>query len=152
MRNGAPSLPRWVGWGVGVLIANTAYLAAFASPTPFYFANVVLHMLLGLALAISVAPSMVRAFGQLSIASRVGGVLAGAGALVGVAIMVAGAAGQFRWLLPTHIVLMIAGLVAAARRSARRDASTPAALAMGDRRDRGVARERHARLRGNRRQ
>ncbi len=111
MRNGAPSLRRWWGWGVGVLIANTAYLAAFASPTPFYFANVVLHMLLGLALAVSVAPSMVRAFGQLSIASRVGGVLAGAGAIVGVAIMVAGAAGRFRWLLPTHIVLMIAGLV-----------------------------------------
>ena len=111
MRDGAPSLRRWWGWGVGVLIANTAYLAAFASPTPFYFANVVLHMLLGLALAVSVAPSMVRAFGQLSIASRVGSVLAGAGAIVGVAIMVAGAAGRFRWLLPTHIVLMIAGLV-----------------------------------------
>ena len=46
------SAPGWFAAGVVVLLVNTAYLAAFASPTPFYFGNVVLHMLLGLALAV----------------------------------------------------------------------------------------------------
>ena len=38
-------------WIVGafVLLVNSAYLAAFASPSLFYFANVVLHMALGVA-------------------------------------------------------------------------------------------------------
>ena len=30
-----------------VLLANTAYIAAFASPTIFYMANVLLHLVLG---------------------------------------------------------------------------------------------------------
>ena len=111
MADNRPSSRGWLAWGLVVLILNTAYLAAFASPTPFYFANVVLHMLLGLALAFIVAPGLVRAFSHLPIASRLGWLLVGAGTIAGVAIMVVGAAGRFRWLLPTHIVLMIAGLV-----------------------------------------
>ena len=31
---------------------NTAYLAAFASPTMFYFANVVFHIVAGIGLSI----------------------------------------------------------------------------------------------------
>ena len=34
------------------LLVNTAYLAAFASPTIFYMGNVLLHLGLGLALAV----------------------------------------------------------------------------------------------------
>ena len=47
-------------WTLAVLLLNTAYLAAFASPTVFYFANVVLHMVLGVALAAFVAVQVVR--------------------------------------------------------------------------------------------
>ena len=36
-----------------LLLLNSAYLAATASPTLFYFANVVLHMVLGCVLAAS---------------------------------------------------------------------------------------------------
>ena len=56
------SAPGWFAAGVVVLLANTAYLAAFASPTPFYFGNVVLHMLLGLALAVACARPIIRAY------------------------------------------------------------------------------------------
>ena len=33
-----------------LLVLNTAYVAAFASPTIFYMANVLLHVLLGIAI------------------------------------------------------------------------------------------------------
>jgi len=41
---------RTVGIGLGVLIVNSGYIAAFADPTVFYMANVVLHLGLGLLL------------------------------------------------------------------------------------------------------
>ena len=34
----------------GALLVNSAYLAASSSPTLFYFANIVLHIALGMAL------------------------------------------------------------------------------------------------------
>ncbi|HWM90916.1 MAG TPA: tetratricopeptide repeat protein [Thermoanaerobaculia bacterium] len=45
---------RFAKWMAGlflVLLVNTAYLAAFASPTIFYMSNVLLHLVLGLALS-----------------------------------------------------------------------------------------------------
>ncbi|MEO8373020.1 MAG: tetratricopeptide repeat protein [Candidatus Solibacter sp.] len=41
---------RTAGIGLGVLIVNSGYIAAFADPTIFYMANVVLHLGLGLLL------------------------------------------------------------------------------------------------------
>ncbi|MEO8594888.1 MAG: tetratricopeptide repeat protein [Candidatus Solibacter sp.] len=41
---------RVVGVGLGVLIVNSGYIAAFGDPTIFYVANVLLHLGLGLAL------------------------------------------------------------------------------------------------------
>ena len=41
---------RTAGIGLGVLIVNSGYIAAFAHPTIFYMANVVLHLGLGLVL------------------------------------------------------------------------------------------------------
>ena len=43
--------------GIGL---NSAYLALRSDPNPFYFANVALHPLLGLALAASVGPRLRR--------------------------------------------------------------------------------------------
>lgn len=47
----SPRLVRFVSVGFLVLLVNTAYLAAFASPTIFYMSNVLLHVGLGVALA-----------------------------------------------------------------------------------------------------
>lgn len=38
---------RWTGLGFLVLLGNSAYLAAFATPSIFYMGNVVLHIALG---------------------------------------------------------------------------------------------------------
>ncbi len=103
-----------------VLLVNTAYLAAFASPTVFYFANVVLHMALGVAVGIWIlaARPWRRAVRALAPAPRslalAGTTLAAAGAIAGLLIMVAGAAGRWRWLLPTHIWLSVVGAAAVA--------------------------------------
>src|SRR5512136_3056442 len=44
-------LARWAGFFFVVLLVNTAYVWAFATPTIFYMANVLFHLGLGLALA-----------------------------------------------------------------------------------------------------
>ncbi|HYT66515.1 MAG TPA: tetratricopeptide repeat protein [Vicinamibacterales bacterium] len=97
--------------GVFVLLLNTAYLAAFAEPSLFYFANVVAHIVLGAALAVPLARRFVfhrRSMPSVLIAATV---LAAAGTLAGLLITFVGAAGRFRPLLPVHIALMLAGIV-----------------------------------------
>ena len=57
-----------------VLLLNTAYVWAFASPTIFYVTNVLLHLALGLAVSIGGAvllarePSMRRSLGPAAVA------------------------------------------------------------------------------------
>src|SRR5688572_17820799 len=101
----APLLP------VAVLVfgLNTAYLAATASPSPFYFANVGIHMGLGLALAVVLGRRAARAWASAGWFVRVTSVLCALGALTGAAIMVVGAAGPYRRLLTAHIALSLAG-------------------------------------------
>ncbi len=88
---------------------NTAYLAAYASASLFYFANVVLHMALGLALAAVLGAGLPGHWRRLAAGARLAIVVLAAGVLAGVAIMVVGAAGRYRWLLPVHIALSLAG-------------------------------------------
>ncbi|MGH9173236.1 MAG: hypothetical protein ACRD1H_02700, partial [Vicinamibacterales bacterium] len=95
--------------GLVLLLLNGAYLAAFATPTPFYVANVGLHMVLGLTLAIVFARDLMRSRFPVSGLAVAAWVLLGAGAASGLAIMFVGAAGRFRWLLPAHIALSLAG-------------------------------------------
>ena len=45
-------LAKWIGVFFIVLLVNTAYVAAFATPSIFYMANVLIHLCLGTALAI----------------------------------------------------------------------------------------------------
>lgn len=104
-------------WASGALLLNTAYLAAFASPTVFYFANVVLHMVLGVTLAVAFGmrvvrsgPAPLRAFASVArILIVLCVVLLAGGTAAGVLIMIVGAAGTWRWLLPVHITLVLAG-------------------------------------------
>ena len=55
----------WAAPAAVVLGLNSAYLALRNDPTPFYFANVALHLALGLLLAVLVGPRVRRAFGSL---------------------------------------------------------------------------------------
>src|SRR3954454_8890283 len=95
--------------GVFVFLLNTAYLAAFASPSLFYFANVVAHLVLGIVLAIAYGRRLFAERRRAALWITACSIVLAAGALAGIAIAVVGAAGQFRWLLPTHIALSIAG-------------------------------------------
>jgi len=102
-------------WGAAfvVLLINSGYLAATASPTLFYFVNVVLHMGLGVVLGIVWVRRVLQArtavdrterlaaapgpFGLAAIVLALGGV-------AGLAIMVVGAAGRTRWLKHKKII------------------------------------------------
>ncbi len=93
------------------LLVNTAYIAAFADPTIFYMGNVLVHFLLGLALAVAVGLLLRRR-------PELGRELAAAAALFtlslisGIWLAVAGNTMPNRWLLWTHI--LSAGLAVAA--------------------------------------
>ncbi len=100
-----------------IFALNTVYLAAFASPTLFYFTNVVLHMAAGIGLAVALTLRAARRERPwqrgLSAAGTLGVGLCSAalavGAVLGLMIMIVGAAGRWRWLLPTHIAFSVAG-------------------------------------------
>src|SRR5436190_18461310 len=104
--------------GFVVLLINSAYLAATASPTLFYFTNVVVHMGLGLVLGIIWVRRVLQARSAADRSERLAAapgpfglaaIVLALGAAAGVAIMVIGAAGRTRWLLPAHIGLVVAG-------------------------------------------
>ena len=102
------------------LLLNSTYLAAFADASVWYFANVALHPLLGLALAFQVAVRLLRR-GQhnppclarhsiTAVPLLVGSGLAlGAGLVLGVAVLILGATRPYRPLLNAHIALSTLG-------------------------------------------
>ena len=92
-----------------LLLLNTLYLAFTASPTLFYFANVVLHMVLGVVVSLIARAPAVAGLARLPLARTGCAVVLAAGLSLGVAIMFLGAAGQYRWLLPAHIALTVVG-------------------------------------------
>jgi len=109
---------QWFGRSAGrlsaavlVLLLNSAYLAASAAPTLFYFANVVAHIFLGIVLARAFARLLVVHRRAIPLALIAGSIVGAAGVLFGIAITFFGAAGRLRWLLPVHIVLMLIGIV-----------------------------------------
>src|SRR3954470_844338 len=97
------------GVGLFLFLLNTAYLAAFASPTVAYFTNVVLHIGLGLALAAAYALDLRAAWRLTPLWIHAASVVLAAGVLAGLGITVIGAYGPYRWLLPVHIALSLAG-------------------------------------------
>lgn len=86
------------------LLVNTAYIAAFASPTIFYMANVVLHLALGLALAIMLLWFLRRI--------SLGGGLFLVAALLGLFLAVRGNMLAHRWALQAHIAAAAVALLA----------------------------------------
>ena len=96
-------LARYAGILLLVLLINTAYIAAFASPTIFYMGNVVLHLGLGMALAVMLLWLIRR--------MPLAGGLFLAASLAGVFLAVRGNTTPHRWVLEAHVMVAAAALV-----------------------------------------
>ncbi len=104
-------LGKWVGFFFIVLLVNTAYISAFASPTVFYMTNVLFHLGLGTALLVGLLMLLRK---DAEVRKGIGAPLAlfllsAAAAFV---LAVVGNTREYRWLLWTHIVTSVLGLVA----------------------------------------
>ena len=108
------------------LALNSAYLAATAAPTFFYFSNVVVHVALGIALSVLGAVWLVRTRPRLPIVVRVALVAIGIGLLFGLVVLQVGAARPTRWMLHAHIAASVTGAVLFAAWLAVRVAGMPA--------------------------
>ncbi len=97
--------------GFLLLLINSSYLAAYADPTIFYFANVVLHMLLGLGLTVVYSRYLWNRWERLPRIVGVSSVVLGFSAALGVYLMIFGATRPYRWALYSHIGLAVAGSV-----------------------------------------
>lgn len=97
-------LVRYSGTLLLVLLVNTAYIAAFASPTVFYMGNVVLHLILGLVLA----AALIWYVRRMPVA---GGLFLVAAAL-GVYLAIGGNTMPHRRVLEVHIVVAALSLLA----------------------------------------
>jgi tetratricopeptide (TPR) repeat protein len=119
---------RKLSLGLLILVANSAYLVSHADATLFYFTNVVLHLVLGAALAV-VALGELRAWRTWPRAILAAAPLLVLAALSGFALAVVGATRAWYWLLQAHIATSAAGAflvlawmaAAAARRAPGRE-------------------------------
>jgi tetratricopeptide (TPR) repeat protein len=100
----------WLLAGFLVLLLNTAYLTAYATPSLFYFANIVGHIVLGAVLAVAFVRwlSRRRPVDAWLLASAA---LLIIGAAFGLAVFHWGATRPYRWLLQAHIGFSTAGSV-----------------------------------------
>jgi tetratricopeptide (TPR) repeat protein len=98
--------------GFLVLLINSSYLAAYAEPTLFYFANVVLHLLLGLVAAMAFAVFVAKRLRRMSTAMRATSATLGLSGLLGLYLMVFGATRPYRWALYGHVILATVGSAA----------------------------------------
>src|SRR5579884_2612337 len=96
-----------------VFLLNTAYVAAFATPSIFYMGNVLLHLALGLALTVALVVAVVGRAPRTA-AGTLGGFKLTAAflaicAAIGLWIAVAGNTRDHHPVLLTHIVVGIGG-------------------------------------------
>src|SRR5207245_2507337 len=91
--------------GFLVLALNSLYLAARADASLFYFANVGLHLALGLGVAAGVGSLIRRHWASLPALLRTAAVSFTGASAFGAFLMVVGATRPWRWALWTHIVL-----------------------------------------------
>jgi tetratricopeptide (TPR) repeat protein len=104
-------LAKWIGVCFIILLVNTAYVAAFATPSVFYMTNVLIHLGMGLALAIGVAFLLRRDSTLLNGIPGALGLFAVALAL-GLFLVKAGNTTDNRWALWSHIGAAGLGLAA----------------------------------------
>jgi hypothetical protein len=95
--------------GFLALLVNSSYLASFAEPTLVYFANVALHPILGVVLAVCFGVLVLRRRGELPRALLAAALILGLGAAMGGYVLKYGATHAYRWALYTHIALSTIG-------------------------------------------
>jgi len=100
-------LKRWLLAAFLLLLLNTAYVWAFATPSIFYMGNVLLHVLLGLAVAAAAVVAFRGRWNSIP-APAAGAFVIALG--LGIYLTVAGATRDHRWALVGHIVAALAGV------------------------------------------
>jgi tetratricopeptide (TPR) repeat protein len=106
-----PTLKTMVGAGFVILLLNTGYIAAFSTASIFYMANVLLHLLLGLVLALAFGWLLARetALRRQLIAPAF---LFAIAALFAVWLVSLGNLREHRWILNAHVVFSLLGIAA----------------------------------------
>jgi tetratricopeptide (TPR) repeat protein len=104
-------LSRWVALLFLVLLFNTAYIAAFATPSIFYVANVLLHVILGTAVAAGFFWWIATDVG-IRRAIPIASILFGISTLFAAYLVRMGATFPNRWVLWAHIGTAAAGILA----------------------------------------
>ncbi len=97
----------WTSLFFLILLLNTAYIAAFPTPTVFYMGNVLLHLVLGVALAVA---SVHLAYRRQAL-PRIASALFALAFLAGSYLTWAGNVRENRWVLWTHIITASLGVV-----------------------------------------
>src|SRR5438552_13641998 len=115
----------WIAATFTMLLANAAYLAASAEPSLFYFANVALHVVLGIALTVAAVWHLFVRRQTSAPVLQVAFALLAAGALTGLVLTGTGATTPYRRILQAHIlsatcgaVLLTFGIATVVRRTA----------------------------------
>jgi len=109
----ALTLKTAVGAGFVVLLLNTGYISAFATASVFYMANVLLHLVLGLALAVGFASLLARQ-PELRRPLMVPAVFFAIAVALALWLVWAGNLREHRLVLNAHIVASLLGVVALA--------------------------------------
>jgi tetratricopeptide (TPR) repeat protein len=104
-------LQKWIAILFLVLLANTAYVAAFKFATVFYMTNVLLHLALGVVLAVAVAFTIHKRRDLLEGAPVAIGFFL-ISLVFGLALVWKGNVYANVWLLATHIVSSVLGVLA----------------------------------------
>jgi tetratricopeptide (TPR) repeat protein len=95
--------------GFCILLVNSAYLAASASPSLFYFSNIVVHIALGIALAIGSLWWLRPRLQGIRVNAAAAWLLLAAATVSGIVLTIAGATTPNTWLLRTHIATAVVG-------------------------------------------
>lgn len=95
--------------GFGALLINSAYLAASANPSLFYFSNIVVHIALGIALAVGSLRWLRPRLQGIRVSAAAAWLLLAAAAMSGFVLTIAGATTQNAWLLRAHVATAVAG-------------------------------------------
>src|SRR5580704_399705 len=104
-------LSKWIAIAFLILLLNTAYVAAFASATVFYMANVLLHLALGLALSIATI-FLIAKNSDLRRSISTALVFFLLSFLAAIYLVAAGNIREHRWVLWTHIATALLGVAA----------------------------------------
>lgn len=105
------NIQKWIAIFFLILLVNTAYVAAFSSATVFYMANVLFHLVLGVAVSLAVIFT-IRKRKDLLRGAPVALIFFALALIFGVVLTYAGNIYANRWILWSHIVAAAIGVLA----------------------------------------